>query len=85
MTLNDRQILGGALVALGLSASGFSAVAAGQAIRHMAEIASLCGPQAPHCGWCLAAAASAAAALVAFAAAARLTLMPAPLPLRARR
>ena len=76
MTLEDRRLLATALLALALSAAGLAAAAAWMATAHMAAITALCGPQTPHCGWCVTAVATTAAALGAVAAAGRLLAAP---------
>ena len=83
MTPNERHLLGGALLALGLSAAGLAGATVPLAARHMVGLAAFCGPQAPHCAWCLVAAASMAGALAALALGTRLTM--APVLLRVRR
>lgn len=84
MTLEDRRLLSAALLALALSAAGLAAAAAWLAAGHMAAIAALCGPQTPHCGWCVVAAAAATGSLAALAGAVRILGGPAPARLRLR-
>ncbi len=59
----DQQILGAALVVLGMSLGGASAVAGLLAVDHMALTAQICGPTLGHCIRCVAAVALLAAAL----------------------
>lgn len=61
--IQDQQILGAALVVLGLSLGGAAAVAGLLAVDHMALTAQMCGPTLGHCGRCVAAVALLAAAL----------------------
>jgi hypothetical protein len=70
--ISDRQVLGAALVTLGLALGGASAVAGLIAFDHMAWAAELCGPATGHCLRCVAAAGLAVAALGTFAAGLRL-------------
>ncbi|MBA4805650.1 MAG: hypothetical protein H2038_13455 [Brevundimonas sp.] len=76
MTSTDRRLLAGALLALALSATGLAAAATWLALRHMGSLAAMCGPQTPHCGWCVVAASAAIAALVALGAAGRILAPP---------
>ncbi len=85
MTPDDRRLLAGCLLALALSAAGLAAAATWLALGHMAAVAALCGPQAPHCGWCLAAVAAVALSLTASAGAVRVLGAPAPARSRVRR
>lgn len=66
--IHENHLLGGGLVALGLSLGGASAVAGLMAADHMAGAAALCGPVADHCVQCVAAVAMLVAALGASAA-----------------
>ncbi|WP_374516289.1 hypothetical protein [Brevundimonas sp.] len=84
MTLEDRRLLAGALLALALSAAGLAAAATWLAAGHMAAIAALCGPQAPHCGWCVVALAAATGSAAALAGAFGLLRGPLPARLRVR-
>jgi hypothetical protein len=61
--MQDQQILGAALVVLGLSLGGAAAVAGLLAADHMALTAQMCGPTLGHCIRCVAAVALLAAAL----------------------
>ncbi len=61
--VHERQILGGALVILGLSLGGAAAVASLLALDHMAMTAAMCGPTLGHCVRCVAAASLWVAAL----------------------
>jgi hypothetical protein len=61
--IQDQQILGTALVVLGLSLGAAAAVAGLLAVDHMALTAQMCGPTLGHCVRCVAAVALLAAAL----------------------
>lgn len=61
--LHEQQVLGAALIILGLSLGGAAAVAGVSAVEHMALTAAMCGPTEGHCARCLAAAALLVAAL----------------------
>ena len=61
--IQDQQILGAALVVLGLSLGGAAAVAGFLAAEHMALAGPMCGPAFGHCVRCVAAAALLVAAL----------------------
>lgn len=61
--IHENHLLGGGLVALGLSLGGASAVAGLMAADHMAGAATLCGPVADHCVRCVVAGAMLVAAL----------------------
>lgn len=61
--IHEQQVLGAALVLLGLSLGGASAVAGVLAAEHMALTAAMCGPTLGHCMRCVAAAALLVAAL----------------------
>ncbi len=58
----DQQILGAALVVLGLSLGGAAAIAGLLAVDHMA-LTQMCGPTFGHCIRCVAAAALLVAAV----------------------
>ena len=60
----DQQILGAALVVLGLSLGAAAAVAGLLAVDHMALTTQMCGPTLGHCIRCVAAVTLLAAALV---------------------
>ncbi len=53
--IHEQQVLGAALLLLGLSLGGASAVAGVLAAEHMALTAAMCGPTLGHCVRCLAA------------------------------
>lgn len=59
----DQQILGAALVMLGLSLGGAAAVAGLLAVDHMALTPQMCGPTLGHCLRCVAGVALLIAAL----------------------
>jgi len=61
--IQDQQILGGALVVLGLALGGAAGVAGVLAFDHMALTGPMCGPTLGHCVRCVAAAALLVAAL----------------------
>lgn len=61
--IHERQVLGGALIALGLSLGGAAAGAGLLAAEHMALGAAMCGPTLGHCVRCVAAASLLVAAL----------------------
>jgi hypothetical protein len=79
--MQDQQILGAALVVLGLSLGGAAAVAGLLAADHMALTAQMCGPTLGHCIRCVAAVALLTAALgVSGTGAWMMTPRPAPCP-----
>jgi len=80
--LDEHRLLGGALVALGLSLGGAAAAVGLLAADHMAEAALLCGPTTGHCIRCFAAAALLMTSLGAVAAGSR-RLRPIPASQRA--
>ena len=53
--IQDQQILGAALVVLGLSLAGAAGVAGLLAFDHMALTGPMCGPTLGHCVRCVAA------------------------------
>ena len=55
----------------GFALTAASAFCADLSADHMARLGSICGAQAPHCGWCYAAVAFGLAGASAFAAALR--------------
>lgn len=59
----DQQILGGALVVLGLALGGAAAIAGPLAVDHMALTGPMCGPTLGHCIRCVAAVALLVAAV----------------------
>ena len=61
--IQDRQILGAALVVLGLAFGGAAAIAGLPAVDHMALTGPMCGPTLGHCVRCVAAVALLVAAL----------------------
>jgi hypothetical protein len=61
--IQDQQILGAALVVLGLALGGAAGVAGMLAFDHMALTGPMCGPTLGHCVRCVAAAALLVAAL----------------------
>lgn len=61
--VHEQQVLGAALIILGLSLGGAAAVASLVAADHMALTAAMCGPTLGHCVRCVAAAALLVAAL----------------------
>ena len=61
--VQEQQVLGAALVLLGLSLGGAAAVAGVLAADHMALTAAMCGPTFGHCVRCVAAVALLVAAL----------------------
>lgn len=61
--IQDEQILGAALMVLGLSLGGAAATAGLLAAAHMAQTGPMCGPTLGHCFRCVAAVALLAAAL----------------------
>ncbi len=61
--LQDQQVLGAALIVLGVSLGGAAAVAGVLAFDHMAWALEMCGPTTGHCLRCVAAAALSIAAL----------------------
>jgi hypothetical protein len=61
--IQDQQILGAALVVLGLALGGAAGVAGVLAFDHMALTGPMCGPTLGHCVRCVAAAALLVAAL----------------------
>lgn len=61
--IQDQQILGVALVVLGLSMAGAAGVAGLLAFDHMALTGPMCGPTVGHCVRCVAALALLVAAL----------------------
>lgn len=61
--LQDDQILGAALIVLGLSLGGAAAAAGLLAAEHMAQTGPMCGPTLGHCFRCVVAAALLLAAL----------------------
>lgn len=63
--IHDRQMLGAALILLGLSLGGAAAVAGVVAAEHMALTAVMCGPTLGHCARCVAAVVLLVAALAA--------------------
>lgn len=63
--IHEHQLLGGALIILGLSLGGAAAVAGLMAADHLALTAAMCGPTFGHCVRCVAAAALLVAALAA--------------------
>jgi hypothetical protein len=60
---HERQLLGAALIVLGLSLGAGAAVAGLLAAEHMALTAAMCGPTLGHCIRCVAAATLLVAAL----------------------
>ena len=52
--VQEQQILGTALIVLGLSLGGAAAIAGLLAVDHMALTAQMCGPTLGHCGRCVA-------------------------------
>lgn len=61
--VQEQQVLGAALVLLGLSLGGAAGVAGVLAAEHMALTAAMCGPTFGHCVRCVAAVALLVAAL----------------------
>ncbi|MDP2764198.1 MAG: hypothetical protein Q8O54_05095 [Brevundimonas sp.] len=61
--VQEQQVLGAALVLLGLSLGGAAGVAGVLAADHMALTAAMCGPTFGHCVRCVAAVALLVAAL----------------------
>ncbi len=61
--IRERQMLGAALITLGLSLGGAAAAAGLLAVDHMALTAAMCGPTFGHCVRCIAAGTLLAAAL----------------------
>lgn len=53
--IHEQQLLGAALIILGLSLGGAAAGAALLAAEHMAMAAAMCGPTFGHCVRCIAA------------------------------
>ncbi len=68
----EQQVLGAALIVLGLSLGSSAAVAGLLALDHMARAIEMCGPTSGHCLRCVAAAALSIAALAASGAGLRL-------------
>lgn len=61
--IQDQQILGAALVVLGLAFGGAAAIAGLLAVDHMALTGPMCGPTLGHCARCVAAVALLVAAV----------------------
>lgn len=61
--IHEKQVLGAALILLGLSLGGAAGVAGVLAAEHMALTGALCGPTFGHCVRCVAAVALLVAAL----------------------
>jgi hypothetical protein len=61
--IQDEQLLGAALILLGLSLGGAAAAAGLLAAAHMAQTGPMCGPTLGHCFRCVAAVALLLAAL----------------------
>lgn len=61
--VHEQQVLGAALIILGLSLGGAATGAGLLAAEHMALTAAMCGPATGHCMRCVAAAALLVAAL----------------------
>ncbi|WP_439476804.1 hypothetical protein [Brevundimonas sp.] len=53
--IHEQQVLGAALIILGLSLGGAAAAAGLLAAEHMARTAAMCGPTLGHCVRCIAA------------------------------
>ena len=64
--IHEQQVLGAALIVLGLSLGGAAAVAGLLAADHMAMTAAMCGPTFGHCVRCIAAGTLLVAAISAF-------------------
>lgn len=71
---HEQQVLGAALIVLGLSLGGAAAGAGLLAAEHMAAAAAMCGPTLGHCARCIAAATLLVAAIGASGAGAWLLL-----------
>jgi hypothetical protein len=79
--IQDEQVLGAALMVLGLSLGGAAAAAALLATVHMAQTGPMCGPTLGHCFRCVAACALLLAAMsTAGAGASLMTSRRAPCP-----
>ena len=63
--IHEQQVLGAALIILGLSLGGSAAVAGILAGDHMAMSAAMCGPTFGHCVRCIAAGTLLVAAIAA--------------------
>jgi hypothetical protein len=61
--IQDQQILGGALIVLGLALGGAAGIAGLLAVDHMALTGPMCGPTLGHCIRCVAAVALLVAAV----------------------
>jgi hypothetical protein len=79
--IQDGQVLGAALILLGLSLGGAAAGAGMLAAAHMAQTGPMCGPTLGHCFRCVAAAGLLLAALASSGTGAwLLKARPAPCP-----